>query len=72
MTLPNYHRGVVVAFTPAAWESCFRRFGRWDLVITWEQAQAWAQGVAEAPEPERAGRMAEALTYFEARQFTGA
>lgn len=69
-SLPNYHRSVVVAFTAPALEQVRARFGRWDLVLTWDQCQAWALGVAELDDPTtKAERMAEALRYFEAQQF---
>ncbi len=68
MTVPGFGRGVVVTFNAVAHHHCLSRFGAWDVVITWDECQAWAAGVEQVAEHLRPGRSLEALAYFCARQ----
>ena len=60
---------VTVAFSAAAFEHCVERFGQWDVVVTWDELQACAAGVAELADPrEQDIRFREAHCYFAERQ----
>lgn len=71
MHVPYYPRGVVVAFTEQARREVLGRFGQWDVVLTWEECQAWAAGVDAVGGAETdvgKARSLEALAFFAARQ----
>lgn len=68
MTVPGCARSVCVAFNERARRECMNRFGAWDIVVSWEECQAWAAGVDEASGPERQARTLQALAWFCQRQ----
>lgn len=69
MTVPGFARSVCVAFSETARRECMNRFGAWDVVITWEECQAWAAGVDDAASShERQARTLQALAWFCQRQ----
>lgn len=68
ISLAGLARGVLVTFSSVAHHECVRRFGAYDLVMTWEEVQALAAGVQEVYGGERMTRLQEGLKFFAIRQ----
>lgn len=68
VALKGEPRNVIIALSSVAYHECYKRFGAYDIVMTWDEVRALAAGVQEVSGGERLARLRDGLQWFRNRQ----